>query len=187
MKDLTLLIAHPDDELLFLWPFLDRAARIICVVSDRNNPERQWCSRRAEALRVVGGIIGASVTCLDYSSEFYRMPTRDRSLKVLAESLLLMMDGAKKIATHNPWGEYGHLDHCLCHLLARQTNAPVLTTGIAETVNWLPIKPWSPGKPLGHCELDIGLFESCKAVYDRLGAWTWSRPPVTSCEVYEVC
>ncbi|OFX13198.1 MAG: hypothetical protein A2Z18_11050 [Armatimonadetes bacterium RBG_16_58_9] len=187
-RDLTILIAHPDDELLFLWPFLARAERLVCVVSDKDNPERAWCARRAEALSCVCDLAGIdSVECLDYNSEFYRLPTRDESLKRMAENILEALSEADIIATHNPWGEYGNLDHILCHQIARQTNARLLTTGIAQAVNWLPIRTWSPGRALGHHQLDRALFDQCKAVYDALGCWTWSLPPVESVEVYSAC
>lgn len=187
-RDLTILIAHPDDELLFLWPFLKRAERLVCVVSDRSNPERAWCARRADALADVCKLVGiGEVVCLDYHSEFYRYSTRDEALKRVAEDVRRNVNGANIIATHNGWGEYGHLDHILCHYVARLTNARVWTTGISEQVNWLPVRPWSQGKALGRHVLDRGVYDAGKAIYDMYGCWTWSRPVVESCEVYEVC
>jgi LmbE family N-acetylglucosaminyl deacetylase len=180
---LTVLIAHPDDELLFLWPFLAEATRIVCVVSDINNPARQWCRRRKEALQEVGLHLGIPVVNFEADSEFYRLPTRDESLKNLARGLQQVLEGT--VATHNPWGEYGHLDHILCHQIARASSHRVLTTGIAEEVNWLPIQPWQPGRLLSQPELDMDLFNHGKAIYQRRGCWTWSREPVRQCGVYE--
>ena len=186
MKDLTLLIAHPDDELLFLWPFLKRAAHIVCVVTDEHNPTRQWCSRRKEALQTVSAMIGASVEFLGANSEFYRLPTRDETLKSLAVQVMERLQGHRQIATHNPWGEYGHLDHILCHQIARASGLPILTTDIAEQVNWLPVRAWEEFRaPYTEHSLDREFFDRCKAVYDRLGCWTWSRPPVETCGVFE--
>lgn len=192
MKDLTLLIAHPDDELLFLWPFLTRAAHIICVVTDEHNPERIWCSKRKEALETVAAMIGASVEFMGASSEFYRLPTRDETLKSLAVQVLERLQDHSLIATHNPWGEYGHLDHILCHQIAKASGLPIMTTDIAEQVNWLPIRAWKEFlEPLlenvvdPENRLDREFFDHGKAVYERLGCWTWSRDPVETCGVFE--
>ena len=192
MKDLTLLIAHPDDEILFLWPFLPRTAHIICVVTDENNPQRLWCAKRKEALQIVASIIDASVEFMGANSEFYRLPTRDETLKSLAVQVVERLQDYPIVATHNPWGEYGHLDHILCHQIARASGLPILTTDIAESVNWLPIRAWNEFSdpllenmvdPENH--MDREFFNECKSIYTRLGCWTWSRPPVETCGVFE--
>ena len=77
MKDITLLIAHPDDELLFAWPVWDRIALIVCVSSDENSPARRWCAKRKLCLEEVGKSLGTEVQCFGFDSEFYRMRTRD--------------------------------------------------------------------------------------------------------------
>src|SRR5277367_2819350 len=105
MKDVTLLIAHPDDEALFCWPVLDRVKRIVCASSDRFNAERQWCRERGDCLRDVGKLLGAEIVCLDHSSEFYRLPTRTGELKLLAQTLMDQLRGEEIIFTHNAWGE----------------------------------------------------------------------------------
>jgi LmbE family N-acetylglucosaminyl deacetylase len=185
-RDLTLLIAHPDDELLFLWPFLSQAKRIVCVGSDENNPERAWCARRLEALRVIGSETGIEIECLNANSEFYRLPTRDGTLKALAGRVLKALADSQAVATHNAWGEYGHLDHILCHQIARACGKRILTTDIAEDVNWLPVRRWPKRwEPRTEHVLDMQMFERLKVHYDRLGCWTWSRPPVSKCGVIE--
>jgi hypothetical protein len=110
MKDVTLLIAHADDENLFCWPVLDRVKRIICASNDSENPERAWCKERGKCLDEVGELLGADVIQLPYNSEFYRLPTRDGSLKCAAVTIMGHLRGAETIFTHNAWGEYGHLD-----------------------------------------------------------------------------
>jgi LmbE family N-acetylglucosaminyl deacetylase len=194
-RDVTMLIAHPDDEILFGWPVLDRVSRIICPTSDRYNPTRDWCKERGDCLREVGKLIGAKVEILDNNSEFYRLPTRDGSLKTLANTLLRMLDGTEKLFTHNAWGEYGNIDHMLLHYIGRtfqtQTGCELLVTDIATEINWLPVTEWNMWKigaddrsPLH--QLDRQLFDRIKAIYDAKGCWTWSFPAAETCSVYSL-
>ena len=205
-RDLTMLIAHPDDEALFLWPFLDRTKRIICASNDSNNPEREWCRERGRCLEEVGQLIGADIVQLPYDSEFYRLPTRDGQLKTLAETILRHLADAETVFTHNAWGEYGNIDHILMHHVARvwqaETRRELLVSDIATEINWLPIRAWHEGgvtigsdgiKPWGirpgnsiYHEIDRPLFDRIKQVYDDRGCWTWAWEPVERCRVYSL-
>lgn len=192
MKDVTLFIAHADDEALFMWPMLDRVKRIVCASSDRDNPERQWCKRRGEALHEVGALLGCEIVLHHNDSEFYRAQTRNGALKNIASDLVAALRDAEIIMCHNPWGEYGNVDHILCHYIARtverQTRCKLLTTDIAQEINWLPVRPWTPGNPMYpyHFDLDRPLFDRIKAIYDQWGCWTWAWEPQERCQVFSL-
>jgi LmbE family N-acetylglucosaminyl deacetylase len=200
VRDVTLLIAHPDDEALFLWPFLDRVKRIVCASSDLNNPSRTFCRERSVCLREVCNLLDCEYAIEHNDSEFYRLPTRGGELKRVAETLAGHLRDAEIIATHNAWGEYGHLDHLLCHHIARtaqeETDCHVLATDIAQEINWLPVTPWWQGNQCGadlsertpdHTfELDRPLFDRIKAIYDARGCWTWAWEPQATCAVYSL-
>ncbi len=204
MRDVTLLISHPDDEAIFLWPFLDRVKRIVCASSDQSNLSRKWCSERGKCLIEVAELLGCKTHISGANSEFYRAETRPVA-KLYAHSARLIdeLKGAEIIATHNAWGEYGHLDHILCHHIARtvqaRTDCELLVTDIAVRGEpaWLPIAPWVQGHPkmidipgtsLRHkwLELDRALFDRIKAIYDARGCWTWSWEPVRRSRVYSL-
>ena len=196
VKDITLLIAHPDDEALFCWPALDRVKRIICASNDSQNPERAWCKDRGLCLEEVGALLGAEVICLPMHSEFYRLPTRDESLKCLASTLLRHLAAAETVFTHNAWGEYGNIDHILMHHVARvwqaETRRELLVSDIATEINWLPVRAWDQrtarepiDDPTSH-EIDRPLFDRIKAIDDARGCWTWSFEPVERCRVYSL-
>ena len=191
-KDLTLLIAHPDDEALFLWPFLDRVKRIVCASNDRHNAERAFCRERGTCLSEVGVLLGCDIVQLSNPSEFYRSGTRGGELKGIANLLAGHLRDAEIIATHNAWGEYGHLDHIVCHHIARtvqaQTGSELLVTDIATEINWLPVRGWSQKeRPTSSYTLDRDLFDRIKAIYDARGCWTWSFPVVEKARVYSLC
>ena len=198
MRDVTLLISHPDDEALFCWPVLDRVKRIICASNDSRNPERAWCKDRGLCLEEVGKLLGAEVICLPMNSEFYRLPTRDKSLKCLASTLLRHLADAETIFTHNAWGEYGNIDHILVHHVARvwqaETRRELLVSDIATEINWLPVRAWDQraarepiDDPTLH-DIDRPLFDRIKAIYDARGCWTWSDTfgVVEKCRVYSL-
>ncbi len=202
MKDITLLISHPDDEALFLWPFLSRVKRIVCVSNDIDNREREWCRKRGECLDEVATLLGCAQTQFAYNSEFYREPTRNGQLKHLAELVIQELTGSPIIATHNAWGEYGNLDHILCHNIAqiaraRQKGGTILTTDTAEEINWFPVTPWRQGEVVpskasfedGYEEvhhIDMDLFNRIKAIYDARGCWTWAWEPQKECRVFAI-
>ena len=194
MKDLTMLIGHADDEAIFLWAFLERTKKIICASSDRFNKDRQWCRERGECLREVGKLIGAEIVIHENDSEFYRLPTRNGSLKVVAEDLLRALEGSETVASHNAWGEYANIDHQICHHIARTHQArhggQLLVTDIATEINWLPVTAWEIDLPQRNMTLktriDRPLFDRIKAIYDARGCWTWSFPVQEECRVYSL-
>jgi LmbE family N-acetylglucosaminyl deacetylase len=205
-RDVTLLIAHPDDEAIFLWPFLSRVKRIVCASNDAFNPERTFCKERGLCLAEVGKLLGCEIVCQWNNSEFYRVPTRNGALHLIVSDLLRTLEGAEIVATHNAWGEYGHIDHLLCHHIARTHQArhggQLLVTDIAVTESpaWVPILAWEQGKPHVHTwdqmgsialgnytyEIDRPLFDRIKAIYDARGCWTWSWEPQATCGVYSL-
>jgi len=186
MKDVTMLIAHCDDELLFGWPMWDRVKRIVCASSDRYNPARQWCKERGTCLREAGEAIGAEVIIHDNDSEFYRAETRGGSLKRILASLLASIEGSEVLFTHNAFGEYMHIDHLLCHQVGRMSGLPMLVTDIAHEINWAPVRPYRQGELVSRHTLDRARFDELKAIYDKRGCWTWSWEPVAECGVYRI-
>lgn len=183
MKDFTILIAHPDDELLFCWPVLHQAKRIVCASSDLNNPQRTWCRERRFCLEEVGRRIGAEVICFDYDSEFYQMPHRSGELKEFAKKIMSALQWP--VFTHNAWGEYGHLDHILMHQIAMASGHSVWCSDISIELDWLPMRKYLMAGT--EADLDQKQFDELKAIYDAKGCWTWSFDIPKHCGIYAEC
>lgn len=182
------VFAHPDDEVIFGFPMLKQAKHIICCSNDINNPLRVWCKNRVQALYEIGKLIGAKITCFDYDSEFYRANVRDGSLNDLAEKITqsILETNAGMVFTHNEWGEYGHLDHILVHRIAKATGWKILVTDIAVDGGWFKVNNLYLKKdPLFTVENDLDFYNKCKAIYDKINCWTWSKEPVKSAGIYE--
>ncbi|GEM_PF-6201782 len=187
-KHISMLIAHPDDEVIFGWPVLRNAKKIICCSSDLNNPERQWCRNRKLALQEIGQKVGAEVICLDYNSEFYKSNARDGSLWRLAGDILSLLGAEEVLYTHNPWGEYGHMDHILVNQIARASGKKLLFSDIILTAGWLPsLTRWPLTDPVARFTNELKFYEECKAIYDKNGCWTWSQGPVMEAAIYADC
>jgi hypothetical protein len=185
MNNNVLLIAHPDDEIIFLWWALKDAKRIVCCSSDLNNPARAWCKDRKKAFYEVASLLGVQAHCLDYDSEFYRVDARKGDLWKLSREVLELLKPAACVYTHNPWGEYGHLDHILVHQIARASGKKLIYSDMCVEAGWLPCTPWSSlPLPVRFCTNDISFYERYKAIYEKYGCWTWSQPPIMSARIY---
>lgn len=118
----AIVVAHPDDELLWFSSLGARVERIVmCYGSVSNVPERAK-QRRA----VVAAYPLDTVEFLDLpqprffrgmSPEVFARETTELEEEdlifsaVLTDRLRVALSGVTTVFVHNPWGEYGHQDH----------------------------------------------------------------------------
>lgn len=183
-KDVTILIAHPDDEFLFGWPVLSRAKTIIACVDDMTHPQRQWCKRRKEAFSEIGKLVGAETVCLRHDSNFAYKP--DKDLAQFVEEVRSLIQHTDLIFTHNGWGEYGHLDHILLNQIVRMSSKRMLTTDICLQADRWRVIPYHQGVAVEACTNDKVLHDECMNIYKSFGAMGWTYPSVDSCNLIEV-
>lgn len=192
-----MVLAHCDDELVCGWPILqnpDIKKSLIIVSSDRNNADRQWCSHRKFVTQDICKLLGIDVRILDYDSEFYRSNHRDGSLVRLEK---IILDTIKKnsfdyLFTHNPHGEYGHLDHIfLSNLLYRAVDYPLLISDITLQSDWTQIEKKSERyvrslycNRIDTVELDASFYRRVMRFYESRGVWTWSQVPNNKSGLY---
>ncbi|MDA8090758.1 MAG: hypothetical protein M0Z61_11165 [Nitrospiraceae bacterium] len=126
----ALVVAHPDDEILWFSSVMDSVDEIIvCFLANPSNSEIS--SGRTNTLKVHPAGRKISSLGLDESQTFcnadWRSPEPDQfGLKInhpahalkyaenygrLAGALKEKLAGYKNVITHNPWGEYGHEEH----------------------------------------------------------------------------
>lgn len=128
----TLVVAHPDDEVLWFSSILGAVDYIIvCFTDFRPNPNLSRSRRAALANHPL-----KNVTALDLDepevfdhadwqnpelSEFgLRILTNaasryQQAFLRLRELLAPRLIGCSNVFSHNPWGDYGHEDHVLVH------------------------------------------------------------------------
>lgn len=188
---IQIVMAHPDDEVIFGWPVLRKASSILICSNDKNNPDRAWCRYRYQALQEVGEMLKIEVKSLDYDSEFFRLNHRDGSLKAWQNEVMAnLKPWCEYIYTHNWMGEYGHFDHVLVYLTMLRADRKLITSDIHLQSDWggFPEVPFygNPGRKIMEARLDHELYESCKAIYEKYGVWTWNQEPVTQCNLIKL-
>tara|TARA_Y100001963_G_scaffold88298_1_gene121974 strand:+ start:275 stop:904 length:630 start_codon:yes stop_codon:yes gene_type:complete len=205
-----LVIAHPDDEAIFLWPFLEGDCSdltILCCTSDLNNPKRRFCKFRKNGLAKVAGIKGADLKCLDYPSDLIeslekrRRPEQgDESapFREAIDDIGMWVEELSKdvdyVATHNPMGEYGHTDHKLIFdIVLRRALCEIRFTDICMSTNWqresrIPEKInkiFYKNKIESH-SINQNLLSFAKRAYEIHNGWTWSRAIPEKCSTFRI-
>lgn len=196
-KIVLMVFGHCDDELVCGWPVLQNPRirkRLLIVSSDRNNAKRQWCSHRKYVTQDLCKSLGIEVKVLDYDSEFYRLDHRSGKLAKVEEDILREVDKRPfdYVLTHNPHGEYGHLDHkFISNLMLRTARWPLLITDISLRADWTHIEPSSPQyvntfyrNRIDTVDLDETYYRKVMRYYETRGAWTWSEEPNRSASIY---
>ena len=205
-----MIMAHPDDEVIFGWPILQSdiyEPEIIFLSTDEINPERKWCSNRFEAAKKICKEFNLIMPSgFPLGSEFYRLKTRnaDRAIDLLSFNLNGLRKNIREmileykydaIFSHNPIGEYGHLDHILAHILAMTFGLPVLMTDIFIPTNWTPYNEmpsryrqtyFRDENLVCTAKNDLDFYAKCEAIYRQFKCWTWNKPPVKECNLYRI-
>ena len=191
--------------------------------SDLNNPDRKRYAGRKFALIDVCKEFDIPVTCLDHPSDFYRLPSRlesmrkfrrrqrrrrlllqpseerapDPPLRMLQQELAheLRTREYDYVFTHNPVGEYGHMDHrFVFQTVLEFATKPVLFTDIVLETNWpghaeLPPRIrdlYYTNLFRADCKLDESVYAKCESIYREQRVWTWARDPVKTCNVWQL-
>ena len=96
------------------------------------------------------------------------------------------------VFTHNPLGEYGHLDHkFVFETVLHNSRSPILFTDICMQSKW-PSVPSIPDRikniyynqHVSSCVLDKALYANYQEKYEKAGVWTWNKPEVDKCNLY---
>lgn len=180
---ITILIAHPDDEIIFGFPVIKQTKKIISCVSDINNPKRAWNKDRKYGLKEICELIGAEFVCFDYSSKFHNLGNKE--ISIFVNVILNAIKNEETIFTHNDWGEYGHLDHQLVNTIVKLSGKRMLVTDINLYADWYKVHPYNQGTKIGEFENDLDFYNKCADIYRKYNSWTWTYPTILKAGLYE--
>ena len=183
-KSITLLVAHPDDEIIFGFGVLPYAKKIICCSNDKHNIRKPEWNNRYIAIKKVCEILGVELINLDYNSNFWMLD--DTEMFGFEETVKALIENESLIFTHNAWGEYMHRDHILLHDLAIEAKKEIITSDIMISSDYT--KFVAKNKPVITdgliCKNNISIYNRCKRIYRIYNGWTWGDEPFKTAIYY---
>lgn len=198
----AIVMAHPDDEMLFASSVLGRAAKVILafgpqgnatVTEGRGRTEAEFPLNTAEFLNLTeAGAMnraawpnperteaGLAITRpglgLSRPAEARYRANFDALCRMLPERLA----GITDVVTHNPWGEYGHEDHVLVFRAVTEVQKTLgfkvwVTSYVAPKPMALMRAEWpNLGAPTADLPTDKALAKDLMQLYIRHNCWTW--------------
>ncbi|TWB25936.1 GlcNAc-PI de-N-acetylase [Nitrospirillum viridazoti] len=195
----AVVVAHPDDEILWLSSALAGADRVVfCFGDPFGRPAKAAARRRAVAALALPGLIDlripesgagfavdrASPVATPQGLQITDTAARTRyeaNFPRLVAALRPALAGCAEVYTHNPWGEYGHAEHVQVHravtALQAELGFRVWFSNYVDTKSW-PLARRLAGAPCWterRCvRPDVALARGLMKTYRRHGAWTWT-------------
>jgi len=196
----ALVVAHPDDEALWLSAVLGRADRVVLCFGDLfGRPKMSAARRRAVAGLQLPGLIDLKVPesggglSVDWQqprltpagiaiADAAAGERYAANFAALVERLRTALAGCTDVYTHNPWGEYGHAEHIQVHRAVAALQAELGYT--IWFSNYVGVASWPLAQEIGRQPCwterrtvvpDEALAKRLRDVYRHAGAWTWTR------------
>lgn len=196
----AVVVAHPDDEILWLSPVLASADRIVfCFGDPFERPKLAAARRRAVAALPLQHLLdlGIPESGAGFRVDWARARPTATGIEItdaaacgryranyltLLEALRPALRGCDAVYTHNPWGEYGHAEHIQ---VFRAVSALQAELGYSlRFSNYVGQTSWPLAKDLGRepcwsqrraVQPDRLLARRLMRLYRRHDAWTWTR------------
>lgn len=200
LEGAILIVAHPDDEILWFSSILRQVAKVIIAFQDYDAVPGLG-ARRAAAMAELGY---SNLACLgiaeagslkranwdDPNPTGYGIaldaPAETRlrygeNFALLCAAFAAELRTASDVFTHNPWGEYGHEDHVQVHRVVDSLR-PALgfrlwTSNYYGTRSAKLASRYRPAgqPPAMRLPIDQAYARSVADIYQRHDCWTWTR------------
>ena len=197
---MAVVVAHPDDESLWLSSVVALADRIVfCFGDPFDKPRMSRARRRAVSalplsclvdLKIPESGAGFSVNWtsaeltpagVEISEAAARKRYEDNYPK-LVEALRPVLTGYTDVYTHNPWGEYGHAEHIQVYravaALQLELGYTICFSNYVGAASWPLARQFSRQPCWTHHRIvrpDTVTARKLMHIYRRHGAWTWTR------------
>jgi len=205
--DILLIFAHPDDEVVFGWPVIQKAKEDkdqLYLLTLVHNRDKYGVGPESALQEVCTYSDMELIPIARQETNFYRLPTRycDLTLTKVCDEFTRQIGKAidrinpDYIFTHNPMGEYGHGDHRAIFNMVSVFHVPLLLTDICFhnkchlSSNHIPdiYKEYFyyMATDSKHYSLDLKWYENMKAIYEKHKAWSWGgHDPIKECNLYK--
>lgn len=196
----AVVVAHPDDEALWLSSIVASVDRVVfCFGEPYSRPDIAAARRRAIAALPLPEVLdlGIPESGARFSADWAHPELSAEGIAILdraageryqanyatlTASLRAALAGIRHVFTHNPWGEYGHVEHIQVHRAVAALQAELGYTlwfsNYVGKATWplarrLAAEPrWSERRILSP---DLISVRGLKRIYRRYGVWTWTR------------
>jgi LmbE family N-acetylglucosaminyl deacetylase len=200
LEDSILIVAHPDDEILWFSSILDKVEEVLfCFINSDTNPE--WNRGRRQSisqlpvkkvssldLQESGVLNGADWTkpvITEYGLKITRLGISEEKYKEnfykIREILKNILVNYRNVFTHNPWGEYGNEEHVQVYSavkgLLKEMDFNIWFSNYCGNKSYPLMLRYISGANSNYVTLKIdkSLTERIKGIYERHGCWTWYR------------
>lgn len=196
----VVVVAHPDDEALWLSSIVGSAGRVVfCFGDPFGRPKMAAARRKALAALPLPGVVelGIAESGARFSVDWEHPHPTPSGIAIidpaagaryevnyarLVESLRTALAGFGSVGTHNPWGEYGHAEHIQVHRAVANLQAElgytVWFSNYVGKASW-PFAQQLAGEPCWSERMilppDLAIAHRLKQVYCSQGAWTWTK------------
>jgi LmbE family N-acetylglucosaminyl deacetylase len=194
----AVVVAHPDDEILWLSSALKGADKIVFCFGDLfANPKRSAARRRAVAALALPNLTDLQIPesgtrklvewerakptpCGIEIAETEGRARYEANFAKLVAALRPVLVGCNNVFTHNPWGEYGHPEHvqvyrAVCALQA-ELGYTVWFSNYVASLSWPLARQLAAQSCWTRREShrpNAFLARRWAWIYLRHGAWTW--------------
>lgn len=194
----AVVVAHPDDEILWLSSATAKADRVVFCFGDQFGTGRKSAARRrAVSALGLGNLTDLALTesgtrkLVDWAQP--RLTAQGMEIAdaagaaryaanytALLAALRPVLAGCAEVYTHNPWGEYGHPEHVQVYRAVAALQAELGFT--IWFANYAAPLSWALAHYIGSSPCwarrvetrpDLALIRRLFWVYWRHGAWTW--------------
>lgn len=200
MSRSAVVVAHPDDEILWLSSVLAQAEPLIlCFGAPYNKPEVAQNRAAAVAELKFPHLVNLAIPesgarlLVDYKhprltatgiaiTETQAQTRYDENFWSLLEKLRPHLRGVRDVYTHNPWGEYGHSEHIQVYR-AVQTLQQELGFTLWFS-NYVAPRSKKLAREIGASPLwqskrtvptDLHIAQRWQKLYQKHHVWTWSN------------
>ena len=195
----AVVVAHPDDEILWLSPVVAAADRVVfCFGAPFGKPDVAAARRRAVAALPLPGLVDLAIpeSGAGFAVDWRNPRLTETGIAItnpagrvryeanyarLVAALRPALTDCGDVYTHNPWGEYAHSEHIQVH---RAVTA--LQAELGYTI-WFSIyvagRSWTLARLVAGAPCwtgrrvmrpDTAIARALMRIYQRHGAWTWT-------------
>ena len=194
----TLIVSHPDDECLFASSLLNKISTLIICFGNIQNENKISIGRKnaikkypLNNIKVINLDLSQSIKSfypinwygvIDKKSGIkrgYKAKSYDKNYDELLNKLRNLIPKDSYLFTHNPWGEYGHGEHCqvfkACFAISKETNSKLYVTGYVSQLSkhYANVKKHLLSPKILKFETNRTVYNLLKKHYIKYDCWTW--------------